>query len=138
MILDFLASVAKDSSSSLSNSLIVAQDGFAAKDGSVSRVGVLPDRMLPRLSRPGEVKLPLTVAIGKSKYEITGFLSQGAEGAVYLARAYNNPGEAVVIKAMVERHGAQTSFKNEYDALKTMNRLVAADEKNMIIVQPKI
>ena len=100
--------------------------------------GVRPDPMLPRLSRPREVKLPTKVTIGKSEYQLTGYLSKGAEGVVYLAHPANNAGEALVIKAMIENKGARASFNREREALKVMNRLVADDEAHMVIVQPKI
>ena len=77
----------------------------------------------------------MRVSIGDSKFQLNKYLSHGLEGVVYEAESITNPGQKLVVKAIF---WDQNSFRNEQNALRLMDRLVASDSKRMIIVQPRI
>lgn len=73
------------------------------------------------------------IQIGQNPFTIIEYIGSGAEGITYLAHDLN--GNEVVIKALFKEGSTPASVKNEIYALEKLNRLIAADEDQLIIVQ---
>ena len=85
-----------------------------------------------------KLRFPVRVSIGNSRYQLNGYLTEGAEGIIYEAARFSRPDRPLIVKSMIRSEKAETAFKNERDALTSMHRLVMADPEKLVIVEPKI
>lgn len=102
------------------------------------------NNIVQSLSNPKTISLPMTLRLNR-EYTITGFVAQGADGAIYEG-SYQLGDEVkeVVIKIYLSGrffkhfYPPLESFNNEKFALSKLGRLIEADETNLIVVMPKI
>jgi tRNA A-37 threonylcarbamoyl transferase component Bud32 len=88
----------------------------------------------------------MSLNMGNRKYTITNFIAQGADGAIYEG-SYQAGGKTneVIFKAYTDHilfshsdNPKMEYFNNEKNALSKLGRLIDVDEKNMMLVMPKI
>jgi predicted Ser/Thr protein kinase len=105
------------------------------------------------LSNPKSVTLPMSLNMGNRKYTITKFIAQGSNGAIYEGSyQVGDKTNEVIFKVytggiaynlqyfLIMRKSPPIidSFNNEKNALSKLGRLIDVDDKNMILVMPKI
>jgi serine/threonine protein kinase len=105
-----------------------------------------PDHGDHLLSNPRSVSLPVIFNLKDREYTVTEFVAQGSDGAIY-GGSYQDGDETkeVIFKvysggAFYNAPGYPTNqyFKNEKNVLAKLGRLIDQDERNMILVMPKI
>ena len=105
-----------------------------------------PDHGDHLLSNPRSVSLPMTFNLKDREYTVTEFIAQGSDGAVY-GGSYQVGDETKEVIFKVYSGGAfynapgyptKKYFNNEKNVLAKLGRLIDQDERNMILVMPKI
>jgi serine/threonine protein kinase len=104
------------------------------------------DKSIRSFAKPNKILYPTSIHLSSmNDYTITGFVGRGADGSVFEGHDPANPEEKLIFKlyiggfySFLGYEAIQSIFLTEVWALEIQNRLIDADYRNLVTVQPKI